>query len=267
MSTVLDIPYSTASPLLQFDVYTPESAPPRSPVLVFVRGGAWRADDKSAHRDFATTLVAATNCPVLVPNYRLTTDTNDFRHPAHAEDVLAFLVFLSTWPGVPGVLQPAARPWYLMGHSAGAHILTSIFLDASAIYPSLTPPASVVQAVRGIVMTEGIYDIDMCLARFPAYRDWFLAAAFGDRPSYADCATTRLPKRDGSALSWLVVHSKGDTLVDMPQSDAIYTHLCAIYGDATVARKFDQLDVEHDDVMHSPLFIDMVRSFVDRLQS
>lgn len=158
---------------------------------------------------------------------------------------------------------------YLLGHSAGAHILSSIFLDSSAAFPSLTPPPAVLKAARGIVMTEGIYDIDLLLAKFPDYRQWFIAAVFGDRASYADASTTGLALREGSPenLRWLVIHSKGDTLVDQPQSDAIVAHLRTLYGggaatDARVTRNVDQFDVEHNDVLSAPLYIDVIRAFV-----
>jgi len=244
-------------------------------MIVFVHGGAWGSMDKSDYQVLARQLAVASSYPVLVPNYRLTTKANDFRHPGHAEDILHFLDFVASgsWPGIPQLkFNPAGRGMYLLGHSAGAHILSSIFLDSSAVTPSLTPPPMVLQAARGIAMSEGIYDLDLFLARFPAVREWFLAAAFGERESYADASTTRLPLRkagdvDNANLRWLIIHSKGDTLVDQPQSDAMYAHLRALYGegaaaDARVARNVDQLDVEHDDVLSAPLFVEIIRAFV-----
>jgi len=226
-------------------------------------------DDKSAHSALAASLVKACNCPVLVPNYRLTphvlTEDNQFRHPKHAEDVLKFLVFLTTWEGIPNLFDPTGRPMFLMGHSAGAHMLAAIFLDSSAFTPSLTPPPAVLQLVKGIALSEGIFDIDLLLARFPPYREWFIAPAFGDLQSYAGAATTRLPLRDGASLKWLIVHSRADTLVDVPQSDAMYAHLRALYGaaaDTHVASNFDEIEAEHDDVLGTQPFIDGIRSFV-----
>ncbi|KAJ7470671.1 Alpha/Beta hydrolase protein [Mycena latifolia] len=272
MHEILDIAYG-AGPLQRFDVHAPEHCPQDRPILVFVHGGAWRAEDKSDYRALASSLAAAAHCPVLVPNYRLTpnrpTEHNQLRHPAHAEDILACLVFLTAWEGVPNVFDPAGRSMCVIGHSAGAHILASIFLDSSAASPTLTPPPPVLQAVRGIAVSEGIYDLDLLIARFPDYREMFIAAAFGDRPSYADVSTTHMPLHENSTLSWLVIHSKGDTLVDMSQSDAMYAHLRALYGpaaDTHVARNVDQIDVDHDDVLFSPLFIDMIHAFANGLQ-
>ncbi|KAJ7273618.1 Alpha/Beta hydrolase protein [Mycena haematopus] len=277
---VLDVSYipGTSDSSRSFDIYVPRLAQEDSPMLVFVRGGAWRADDKSAHQDLARRLAAASSCPVLVPNYRLTpqviTEDNDFRHPGHAEDILHFLEFLtsSDWQEIPQIkFNPIGRGTYLLGHSAGAHILSAIFLDSSAVTPSLTPSPMVLRATKGIVMSEGIYDIDLLLTSFPAYRGWFIAAAFGDQESYSEASTNQLPLRQAAAteadLRWLIIHSTGDTLVDQPQSDAMYAHLRALYGDgadadAHVARNVDQFDMEHDDVVKAPLYIDVVRAFI-----
>ncbi|KAJ7156066.1 Alpha/Beta hydrolase protein [Mycena crocata] len=269
-----DIQYGSGSPLLRFDLHVPPTTTRDSPLLVFVHGGAWRSEDKKDHASLASELATASHCPVLVPNYRLTpnapTESNHFRHPGHAEDILQFLVFLTAWEGVPSVFDPAGRTVYVLGHSAGAHILASIFLDSSAVSPTLTPPPAVRQAVRGVVMSEGIYDIDLLLRRFPDYREWFIASVFGDRQDYADVSVTQMPlRKPESDLRWLVIHSTGDTLVDVPQTDAMYEHLRALYGSAAdvhVTRNTDRLDMDHNDILRSPLFVDIIREFVAAVQ-
>lgn len=275
MDQNLDIPYilGTNNYFLRFDLYVPSQSTQDSPIIVFVHGGAWRSEDKSEHQSLAHQLAIASHYPVLIPNYRLTpsvpTKDNQFRHPGHAEDILHFLVFLTTWEGIPHIFDPAGRSMYLLGHSAGAHILTSIFLDSSVVSPTLTPPPAVLQAVKGVALSEGIYDIDILLTRFPKYREWFIAAVFGDRQSYAEASTTQLALRKNSNLRWLVIHSTGDTLVDQPQSDAMYAHLRTLYGaeaDAHVACNVDQLDMEHNDVLRAPLYIDIIRAFVHASQ-
>ncbi|KAJ7632527.1 Alpha/Beta hydrolase protein [Roridomyces roridus] len=253
----MDLPY-TASGDLRFDLHQPHDSTNDSPILVYVHGGAWKGEDKSDHAPLASLLVAASNCPVLVPNYRLTTAKNNLRHPAHAEDILEFLIFLPTCDAI----STAGRPIYLIGHSAGAHIIASIFLDSSAVTPSLTPPPALLQAVKGLVLAEGIHDIDLLLTRFPTYRAWFIAEAFGDRPSYAPFSVTTMGTREGGEhLRWLVIHSTGDTLVDQPQSETMYDHLRTLYAPDNVSRSFDQLDLEHSDILTTPLFIDIVRAF------
>ncbi|KAJ7285943.1 hypothetical protein C8J57DRAFT_1286321, partial [Mycena rebaudengoi] len=51
----------------------------------------------------------------------------------------------------PRCLGPQGQAIYLIGHSCGAYMLPSVFLDSSAV--SLTPPPAVLQAVKGIAMS------------------------------------------------------------------------------------------------------------------
>ncbi|KAF7295014.1 Esterase lipase [Mycena indigotica] len=224
------------------------------------------SDDKSAHRAFATKLVEATQCRVIVPNYRLTpqviTPETKFEHPGHAEDILAFLTFLPTWAELGGVSDKSV---HLLGHSAGAHILASILLDSSAVTPSLMPSPIVTKMVHGVILSEGIYDIELLLERFPSYRQWFIAAAFGERDSYADVSVLKYPSRNQlEGLRWLIVHSTGDTLVDIPQSQNMATHLTTLYGDSNVEAVFNVFSVEHDDVLLEPSFSSLVRKFLNQ---
>ncbi|RDB21271.1 putative isoprenylcysteine alpha-carbonyl methylesterase ICMEL2 [Hypsizygus marmoreus] len=268
------IPYTPSlvpDALREFDVYVPTPSPQGTlpPVLVFVHGGAWRSEDKADHSLLARKLSAATQFVVAVPNYRLTpaklpSDVH-FHHPGHAQDLLQFLVFLIAWNGPAGA-GPLYDPnsLYLIGHSCSAHMITSIFLDSSLVSPSLTPPSTVFQAVKAVVMSEGIYDLSLLLSTFPAYREWFIAPTFGQHESYHQFSTTNFSLIDPH-IRWLIIHSKGDTLVDLPQSEAMYKHLCNLYGDDAAARvrfNANQLDGEHNAIVRSDAYVAIVKDFV-----
>ncbi|KAG6814310.1 hypothetical protein H0H92_013435 [Tricholoma furcatifolium] len=269
----IDIGYTNDSTdsLRQLDIYLPSDVVPLvpQPLLVFFHGGAWRSEDKRDHKKFAQDLAVATGFPVAVPNYRLTPrdppDDNHFRHPGHAEDALNALCFLSTWAGPPGV-GSLYDPYhlYLIGHSCSAHMLSSIFLDSKSISLSLAPPLSLLRVVKAIIMSEGIYDLDLLLRSFPAYREWFVQPAFGQYETYAQFSTTTLPLRDPD-IRWLIVHSKGDTLVDLTQSEAIYQHLCSLYPSHTPTHVFsnmDQLTAEHNDILSGMEYVDIIKKFI-----
>ncbi|KAG5727651.1 putative kynurenine formamidase [Termitomyces sp. T112] len=274
----VDIAYTAAGSdqLRQLDLYLPSDAVPAEPrpLLVFVHGGAWRSEDKRDYRNLARNLAAATRLPVAVPNYRLTpqdpSDDDHFRHPAHAEDALNALRFLTTWPGPPGagvLYDPHCL--YLIGHSCSTHMLSSIFLDSSSISPSLTPPPHLLQAVKTIIMSEGIYDLDLLLSSFPAYHAWFIRPTFGQHDSYTAYSTTKLPLL-GTHIQWLIIHSKGDTLVDVLQSEAMYQHLCSLYGDhaaTQVHRNTDHLDGEHNDILQGLDYVDIIKDFIAKLNT
>jgi acetyl esterase/lipase len=256
---------------------------------------ASHSDDKSKHALLARRLATATGFPVAVPNYRLTKEATPIQHPAHAEDVLTALYFLLSWHGpLPAGSTRPHLPYdptrlFVIAHSCAAHIIASIVLDSSKVTPSLTPHTSnLLASIQGIALTEGIYDIDLLLSSFPPYKDWFIARAFGSSDSFAPFSVTGYPMRirepsgdEGRHIKWLIIHSQGDTLVDLQQSEGMYKHLLHLYGlpseDNVAAAKghasegaatipmitkvFDFTE-EHDDVLLGDRFLEIVKGFM-----
>ncbi|EAU88455.1 hypothetical protein CC1G_11927 [Coprinopsis cinerea okayama7 len=281
MITVLGVPYTAAHSdrFLQFDGYAVQGSVQR-PVLVFVHGGAWRSEDKADHAALAQSLALATNCPVLVPNYRLTSKTiSDLRHPAHAQDILHFLEFLLDWrplefPELAAAMDP--KNLYLIGHSCSAHMLASIILDSDFVTPTLAPSAKLLKAVKAVIFSEGIYDLDSLVERFPNYRAWFIDEAFGAQSSYSQFNVNQYQLRkglgdDGRPASWLIIHSKGDDLIDVGQSKAMLAHLRQLYAeqaDTFVHHDLDRLTAGHDDILRGDQgYVDIVKLFLQRVDT
>ncbi|KAI0065453.1 alpha/beta-hydrolase [Artomyces pyxidatus] len=274
MDQFLDLPYvasSTRSRLHEFDLFVPQrraSAQPLPPLICFVHGGAWRSEDKGNHAALARRLAAHTGYPVAVPNYRLTTPEHHLRHPAHAEDLLQFLTYVLAWRGPAGASQPLYDPTrlYLVGHSCSAHMTASVLLDAGIA--SLAPSEDLLHAVRGVIFSEGIYDIDALLESFPGYRDWFIANTFGDLPSYAAFSVIGAPRRAaGAHIRWLIVHSKGDTLVDLRQSSAMYDYLQSLEAGensaaTTVTKNWEELEDGHNEILQTEAYTRIAGDFV-----
>ncbi|EIN07467.1 alpha/beta-hydrolase [Punctularia strigosozonata HHB-11173 SS5] len=272
----------TATSAHQFDLYVPGSGAARSepgPLLCFVHGGAWRAEDKSHHADLARALAKRTGCAVAVPNYRLTpnepTPDTALLHPAHAEDTLAFLNFVHTWAGPNPDETKAYDPsrLVLIGHSCSAHMLSCIVRDSSGVTPTLTPSRALLTSIHAVVVSEGIYDLDLLLASFPDYRGWFVEAAFGP-PPYERFDVTKYAEREGEregGIVWFVLHSTGDTLVDLVQSKAIVAGLGASVTDILEGQEgrikwdFGSLKEEHNDLLRGNTYVQLVGSFVDSL--
>ncbi|KAI0040487.1 alpha/beta-hydrolase [Auriscalpium vulgare] len=275
MDHFLDLPYVPAAHsrdrFHEFDIFiAPHQSrkePGLPPLICFVHGGAWRSEDKGDHSDLARRLAAHTGAPVAVPNYRLTTAANRLQHPAHAEDLLAFLHFMLDWAGPPGASAPLYDPRqvYLVGQSCGAHMIASVLLDSAA--PSLAPAPALLRAVQGVALSEQISDVDALLESFPDYRQWFIANTFGDLPSYADVNTAKMPRREGGLHTrWLIIHSTGDSLVDVRQSRLMYDHLRDA-GDGGLAggaveKNWDELDGEHNEILSSEKYARIVADFI-----
>ena len=232
------------------------------------------SEDKRDHADFARSLVLRSGFPVAVPNYRLTpketTGDGEFRHPGHALDILECLTFLTSWEGPSGLGNVYdSKAVHLIGHSCAAHMLSTIFLDSSSITPSLTPTDAVRQSVKSIALSEGIYDIDLLLSDYPEYRSWFIAPAFGDMESYRDFSVAEYSARTKD-IRWLIVHSTGDTLVNLDQSKFMHGHLRQLMAEDAEGRvecDFHSFSVEHHDVFVDNGFIELLVRFASRDQA
>jgi hypothetical protein len=145
-------------------------------------------------------------------------------------------------------------------------MLACILLDSSE--PALVPSAALLRAVRGVVLSEGIYDIDNLLESFPTYLDWFIRQTFGSLPTYDRYSATRMALREGAKhIYWIILHSKGDTLVNMLQSQAIYGHLQLLHegglqGGDQIVKNWDDLVDEHNAILQSEKYIQIVGDFI-----
>ena len=153
-------------------------------------------------------------------------------------------------------------------------MLASILLASP--FPELTPSQSLLQAVRGVVVSEGIYDVDALLRSFPGYREWFIANTFGDHATYPDVNVASYQTRPGGEhIRWLVLHSSGDVLVDQLQSEIMYAHLSsiAITSDESVppaatgprprvSKNFDELSEAHNELLKGVVYPRIVADFI-----
>jgi len=210
---------------------------------------------------------------VAVPNYRLTKPDNKLQHPAHAQDVLELLTFILSWSGPHECqfLPYDPNRIFLIGHSCSAHMLACVLLDSAE--PALVPPPALLRAVRGVVFSEGLYDIDALLQSFPTYRDWFIRHTFGDLPTYDRYSATRMILREGAThVRWIIIHSNGDTLVDAVQSQAMYHHLQSLHKGGLretgqVFKNWDDLHEEHGAILQSEKYIQIVGDFIHMVSS
>ena len=194
-------------PAQVLDLFLPEEGP--TGLIVFVHGGAWQGGSRHEYDRVAARLRREGRAVATV-DYRLSPGV---RHPAHAEDVARALAWLRAHAAQYGFVPSRI---VAVGHSAGAHILATIATD-----PKLLAQAS----PAGFVGLEGIYDVPDLARRWPTYPDWFLKKAFGPEAGWPAASPTR--RKLAAQTPWLLVHSKGDELVDMGQMEAYAAHLKA----------------------------------------
>lgn len=175
---VLDVVYARRPgvdpKLLSLDIYRPGSRRP-APVLVFVHGGGWSVGDKrneGKHQNKIEGFTRAGYVTVL-PNYRLSPAV---RHPEHANDVAAALAWVHThiarYGGDPGMIL-------LMGHSAGAHLVSLVGTDGGYLRRAGKAPG-ILKAV--VSLDTDSYDLVARFANGDQGIRQVLQVAFGTDP-------------------------------------------------------------------------------------
>lgn len=105
----------------RLDVYLPEN-PKNAPIIVMVHGGAWKMGDKKSENVVQNKMNRWVSKGIIFVslNYRLVPKVTPIQQ---AEDVASALAYLqahaTTWGGDP-------KKIILMGHSAGAHLVSLI---------------------------------------------------------------------------------------------------------------------------------------------
>ncbi|EJU05559.1 alpha/beta-hydrolase [Dacryopinax primogenitus] len=282
---LLDVQYDTAASgeagssghaQRRLDLFVPPVEAP--PLLVFVHGGAWRSGDKSEHTALARSLALQHSTAVAVVNYRLTErnpppgEMVEVRHPMHALDVLLAIEFLYDWAG-EGEGKPELQKsfdrekLYFIGHSCGAHILTTLFLYPPAL--SLPPtPSHILRSTHALLLAEGIYSLPLLLETFPSYIE-FIAPPFGGSSSGSSSPGSKYDifsanhydlRPGGEHMHWWVVHSEGDELVDFEQPEVMFDSLEILLEgeEGEVHQDWDTLKGDHYKTLDEPRFSEIV---------
>jgi acetyl esterase/lipase len=194
------------------DLYIPEAAPRPAPVIVYFYGGAWTSGARAYYR-FIGEAFARLGAIVAVPDYRLYPHV---QFPAFVDDGAWALRWvrdhIADSGGDPDRL-------ILMGHSAGAHIVTLLALDRRYLARAGVPEA----AVRGVIGLAGPYAAD--LSSFKSTRQIFATAA--------DPADTRpVAFAAGGRPPMLLLHGADDTIVASSNSLELAERITAAGGTA-----------------------------------
>ncbi len=187
----------TGSPLQCLDVYTSEKAK-AAPVMVYVHGGGWKRGDKRAVGRKAAFFVDSGFVFVSV-NYRLLPEG---RHPNNVDDLAAALGWVhdhvARYGGDPGAI-------FLMGHSAGCHLVSLVATDHRRLAKHGKSPA----ILRGVVANDTqTYDLPALIERAAGtalYRD-----VFGTDPeTQRDASPLHHVARGKHVPPFLILYSAG----------------------------------------------------------
>ena len=185
-----DVKYGPADRNL-LDIFVPEAAAPKRPVLIFVHGGAFTAGNKrSGDSPFYDNIMlwAAKNGFVGVnTTYRLAPQSP---WPAAAEDLASVVQWVADNIAARGG-DPARV--YLMGHSAGA-----VHVASYMSHPELHKVKG--GGLAGAILVSGIYDLTAGAAGEPE-KAYFgtEASLYAERSSLQGLQAMRLPLMIASA--------------------------------------------------------------------
>ncbi|WP_102958660.1 alpha/beta hydrolase [Mangrovicella endophytica] len=147
-----------------YDLYIPNNAGPKTPVVVFFHGGGWDTGNKDQYL-FVGQSLASAGVIVAVPNYRLYPSV---KFPDFVEDGAKAVAAITrtVTNGQAGV--PAGRhPIFLMGHSAGAHIAALLNYDERYLKAVGTSN----RRISGFIGLAGPYDF--LPITYPRFRQIF----------------------------------------------------------------------------------------------
>ncbi len=164
--------------LLSLDVYGPPAGCAPAPVVFWVHGGGWSAGDK-ANEGTATKAAwaAAHGWALVAVNYRLSTPGSGVVWPTHGEDVASAVGYTLDHADELGL---DADHVALMGHSAGAHIVSFLAVDPGLLSAAGRSTDDVDCLVA--LDTEG-YDLSRRISEGSDLTDQMIGAAFGTDPA------------------------------------------------------------------------------------
>jgi acetyl esterase/lipase len=184
----------------KLDVYAPKGAK-GAPVVIYVHRGEWTKGDK-IEVSYKPKFFTENGVVFVSTNYRLYPAA---KFPAHAEDVAAAVRWVvdhaAEYGGDP-------KKVFLMGHSAGCHLVTLVALDPKYLAAVKLKPSD----LRGVVAwSGGAYDLVAKVAEGGSYKGHITNAFGPDEAAWKDASPVTHAKNGGSAPPFLFAsYEKGN---------------------------------------------------------
>lgn len=174
----LDVPYASTDSdrKRQLDLYLPRGETKRFPIVVFVHGGYWSPLDR---RWLQPLIGAHGNVGVAFARHGIAAAILGYRQYPQVRAGDESLDDIAT---AIGFVRDSCRSWgcderriYVVGHSAGGHLVSLLALDGRILGRNGVDP----NAIAGFVSIDGIFDLGASLASFKPGQIAVLRELFG----------------------------------------------------------------------------------------
>lgn len=185
-----------SDPLQTLSIWQPSAKP--APLIIFVHGGGWKRGDKSiATGKTKVAHYTSQGFAFASLNYRLVPQATVEQQAADVANAVAKLT------GQARALGVDPRRIILMGHSAGAHLVSLVGTD-----PAYLKAAGLSEsAVVGIIAIDGAaYDVPKQLTSGPRIMHDTYAQAFGDDPARQRALSPTLQAAAPNVPAFLLLH-------------------------------------------------------------
>lgn len=170
-----DIPYDSIKgvdpKLMSLDIYTKKSEKLK-PIMIYVHGGSWRLGDKSSV-GLKPYIFIENDYLFISINYRLSPNV---KFPVHAQDVakaISWVYFNSEEYGGDN------NQIYLMGHSAGAHLVSLVSTDERYLQENNLG----LNIIKGVISLDTVYDFNLLYETYSNVPDAYILT-FGKDPEF-----------------------------------------------------------------------------------
>ena len=180
-------------PRQKLDLYMPDAAGKKFPVVVFFYGGGWESGERRNYR-FVGAELASRGVLAIVADYRLYPEVV---FPAFIEDAALAVKWTQDHAAQSG---GDPKRLFLMGHSAGAHIASMLALNKQYLRGAGADP----HAIAGLIGLSGPYD-------FLPLKSNTLKKIFGDP---APRSTQPIDFVTADAPPTLLINGSADTTVN-----------------------------------------------------
>ncbi len=192
---------------LKLDIYRPKTSSAGTPVALFFYGGSWRYGSRGEYA-FVGQALAAAGILTLVVDYRTAPQPAFPGFEVDAADAVRWARDHAAEYGGD------AQRLFLVGHSAGAHIVALLATDAHYLAADgLTP-----RDLAGVVGIAGPYD-------FLPLTDPKIIEVFGPESEWPESQPVNFV--DGDEPPFLLLHGQGDRIVWPRNSEALEKKLRA----------------------------------------